>query len=163
MNYGPKGLVLTKSFEQCRLTAYQDPLGIWTIGWGHTGPEVVSGLTWTQALASGGNPITSTAAFAGVYGKAIAQLALDALAQRHRVTEFDEVCADDGGLVHAIIDNDGPRPDGVVHAIEGLGPDHPQAGEVLGGDVDFGRAGAEAIGLSAGRERKQDDGEYAHN
>lgn len=29
------------------LTAYQDTVGVWTIGWGHTGPEVVQGLTWT--------------------------------------------------------------------------------------------------------------------
>lgn len=31
------GLALIKEFESCRLTAYQDQKGIWTIGWGHTG------------------------------------------------------------------------------------------------------------------------------
>lgn len=31
------------------LTAYQDTGGVWTIGWGHTGPEVVQGLTWSFA------------------------------------------------------------------------------------------------------------------
>ena len=51
MNYGAKGLALTKLFESCRLAAYQDVAGRWTIGYGHTGPEVVSGLTWTQAQA----------------------------------------------------------------------------------------------------------------
>ena len=45
------GITLIKSFESCRLTAYQDGNGIWTIGWGHTGPEVVQGLVWTQAQA----------------------------------------------------------------------------------------------------------------
>ena len=47
MTYSQTGLELTESFEGCRLSAYQDPRGIWTIGYGHTGPEVVSGLTWT--------------------------------------------------------------------------------------------------------------------
>ncbi len=48
---GAAGLALLKSFEKCRLTAYPDGYGIWTIGWGHTGPEVVRGLTWAQAQA----------------------------------------------------------------------------------------------------------------
>lgn len=34
---GKKGLELIKSFEGCRLTAYQDVVGVWTIGYGHTG------------------------------------------------------------------------------------------------------------------------------
>ena len=43
---------LTKSFESCSLEAYWDPDGkCWTIGWGHTGPEVVEGLIWTQVMA----------------------------------------------------------------------------------------------------------------
>lgn len=37
--------------EGCRLTAYRDTVGVWTIGYGHTGPEVRQGLTWTQAQA----------------------------------------------------------------------------------------------------------------
>lgn len=37
--------------EGCVLQAYQDSVGVWTIGWGHTGPEVVPGLVWTQAQA----------------------------------------------------------------------------------------------------------------
>jgi lysozyme len=37
--------------EACVLTAYQDQGGIWTIGWGHTGPEVTAGLVWTQDQA----------------------------------------------------------------------------------------------------------------
>lgn len=51
MDIGAAGLALIKSFEQCRLTAYQDQRGRWTIGWGHTGPEVVQGLEWTQEQA----------------------------------------------------------------------------------------------------------------
>jgi lysozyme len=51
MQYSKEGIALTKSFESCRLTAYQDIKGIWTIGFGHVGPEVVEGLTWTQDQA----------------------------------------------------------------------------------------------------------------
>ncbi len=34
--------------EGCGWVAYRDTVGIWTIGFGHTGPEVVEGLTWTD-------------------------------------------------------------------------------------------------------------------
>ena len=51
MEYSKQGLALTEGFESCRLTAYQDVKGIWTIGFGHVGPEVVEGLTWTQDQA----------------------------------------------------------------------------------------------------------------
>jgi lysozyme len=43
--YGGKGLALTEQFEGCRLTAYQDQVGVWTIGYGHTGSEVCTGMT----------------------------------------------------------------------------------------------------------------------
>lgn len=50
--YSNYGNTLTKGFEQCRLTAYWDAFGkVWTIGWGHTGPEVVQGLTCSQPWA----------------------------------------------------------------------------------------------------------------
>jgi lysozyme len=51
MQYSKAGLQLTESFEACKLTAYQDVKGIWTIGWGHTGPDVHPGLTITQEQA----------------------------------------------------------------------------------------------------------------
>ena len=51
MDYSKQGLDLTKSFESCRLTTYRDIKGVLTIGFGHTGPEVVEGLTWTQNQA----------------------------------------------------------------------------------------------------------------
>ena len=44
---------LVKEFEGCRLTAYQDVAGVWTIGWGHTGLGVKAGLTWEQGQADG--------------------------------------------------------------------------------------------------------------
>jgi lysozyme len=36
MQLGPKGKALIQSFEQCRLEAYQDQRGVWTIAWGRT-------------------------------------------------------------------------------------------------------------------------------
>ncbi len=36
MRYSKTGLQMTERFEGCRLTAYQDSRGIWTIGYGHT-------------------------------------------------------------------------------------------------------------------------------
>lgn len=37
------GLKLLTTFEGRRLVAYQDQGGVWTIGYGHTGPEVQKG------------------------------------------------------------------------------------------------------------------------
>jgi len=48
LTYSEKGLALTRQFEGCRLTAYQDQVGVWTIGYGHTGPDVTPGLTITE-------------------------------------------------------------------------------------------------------------------
>lgn len=45
------GLVVLKHFEGLRLKAYRDPVGVWTIGYGHTGPDVYEGLVWSQAQA----------------------------------------------------------------------------------------------------------------
>lgn len=42
---------LIKRFEGCRLRAYQCPAGVWTCGWGSTGPDVKPGTTWTQEQA----------------------------------------------------------------------------------------------------------------
>lgn len=50
MTLSNDGLNLIKSFEGCRLTAYQDPAGIWTIGYGHT-KGVKKGQVITQHQA----------------------------------------------------------------------------------------------------------------
>lgn len=39
---------LVKASEGCKLNAYQDSGGVWTIGFGHTGPGVFSGLVVSQ-------------------------------------------------------------------------------------------------------------------
>jgi lysozyme len=43
---------LLKKFEGCRLVAYQDVVGVWTIGYGET-LGVVPGMVWTQEEAEG--------------------------------------------------------------------------------------------------------------
>lgn len=49
------GIAVGKHYEGCDLTAYPDPGSKdghpWTIGFGHTGPEVRKGLVWTQEKA----------------------------------------------------------------------------------------------------------------
>lgn len=44
------GINLIKKFEGCKLTAYKDAVGVWTIGYGHTG-GVTQGMKITQADA----------------------------------------------------------------------------------------------------------------
>lgn len=54
MKTSQNGIAVLKYFESCSLSAYPDPAtggAPWTIGWGHTGPEVIPGLVWTQAKA----------------------------------------------------------------------------------------------------------------
>jgi len=47
MKLGEKGTEILKYFEGCKLTAYQDSVGVWTIGYGHT-KGVYNGMTITQ-------------------------------------------------------------------------------------------------------------------
>lgn len=42
---------LIRRFERCRLIPYICPAGVWTCGWGSTGPDVFPGRPWTQEYA----------------------------------------------------------------------------------------------------------------
>lgn len=42
---------LIRRFEGCRLLPYLCPAGVWTCGWGSTGPDVFPGRAWTQEYA----------------------------------------------------------------------------------------------------------------
>ena len=50
MTISQDGIDLIKSFEGCKLTAYQCPANVWTIGYGHTA-NVKQGQTITQEEA----------------------------------------------------------------------------------------------------------------
>lgn len=62
-------LALIRRFEGCRLAAYRCPAGVWTCGWGSTGPDVRPGTVWTQPQAD-----ERLRADAGRFSRAVAQL-----------------------------------------------------------------------------------------
>ncbi|HGD3628515.1 lysozyme [Enterobacter kobei] len=55
MQTSEKGIALIKQFEGCKLTAYQDSVGVWTIGYGWTQPvdgkPIRAGMTIKQETA----------------------------------------------------------------------------------------------------------------
>ncbi|ELE9731665.1 TPA: lysozyme [Enterobacter kobei] len=55
MQTSDKGIALIKQFEGCKLTAYQDSVGVWTIGYGWTqhvdGKPIRAGMTIKQETA----------------------------------------------------------------------------------------------------------------
>jgi lysozyme len=51
MKTSAAGVAAIRAFEGCVLLAYQDTGGVWTIGYGHTGLEVVKGLMWSRVRA----------------------------------------------------------------------------------------------------------------
>lgn len=48
MNLNQAGIDIIKKYESCSLDSYLDMVGVCTIGWGTTGPDIHMGLTWTQ-------------------------------------------------------------------------------------------------------------------
>jgi lysozyme len=48
MKTSDQGLKLLHGREGKRNAAYLDSVGVWTIGYGHTGPDVHPGLAWTD-------------------------------------------------------------------------------------------------------------------
>ena len=53
MKVSEQGINLLKQFEGCKLQTYKDSVGVPTIGFGHTGPDVEMGQTITQEEAAG--------------------------------------------------------------------------------------------------------------
>lgn len=66
MKVSDKGLALIKEFEGCKLTAYKDSVGVWTIGYGHT-RSARQGMVITQAQADELLTLDVTAHATGVY------------------------------------------------------------------------------------------------
>lgn len=48
MKISQKGIDLIKEFEGLRLTAYQDSVGVWTVGYGSSGKHVHPGMHITE-------------------------------------------------------------------------------------------------------------------
>ena len=46
-----RGLALVRRFEGLECAAYRDVAGVWTVGYGHTGPRAGPGLSVTEAEA----------------------------------------------------------------------------------------------------------------
>ncbi len=44
----PAGRAMIEKYEGLRLHSYQDMVGVWTIGYGHTGRDIGPGLVWTK-------------------------------------------------------------------------------------------------------------------
>lgn len=66
--------LIIRQFEGCRLTAYQDGGGVWTIGWGETA-GVKQGMTITQAQADAFLPQAMAPLFAKVAGRPLLEAA----------------------------------------------------------------------------------------
>ena len=75
---------LIKQFEGCRLTAYQDTRGIWTIGYGATGLGIGPGVVWTQAQAD-----WALSQRVEAVGRIICQAVVPSLLQN----QFDALCS----------------------------------------------------------------------
>ena len=100
--------VLIKRFEGLRLTPYICPAGVWTCGWGSTGPDVFPGRAWTREYAAqrmeadaikfargtlaacpalAGNPLSAIADFA--YNLGLGRLRASTLRKRVNAGDWD--------------------------------------------------------------------------
>ena len=66
MQVSDKGVALIKEFEGCKLTAYKDSVGVWTIGYGHT-RSARQGMVITQDQADELLALDVTKHATGVY------------------------------------------------------------------------------------------------
>lgn len=71
MKTGERGLALIKEFEGCKLSAYQCPAGIWTIGIGSTHYGDGTPVTKSRTLPTEKAAIALLAATIGQYEKAV--------------------------------------------------------------------------------------------
>jgi len=88
MKTSTEGIRLLHQFEGLRLEAYPDPATggePWTIGYGHTGPDVYPGLLWTREQAE--------AAFAARLSREFEPGVLAALTRGPSQSQFDAMVA----------------------------------------------------------------------
>lgn len=82
MNISAQGLQLITFFEGLSLTPYQDQAGVWTIGYGHTGPDVTAQsppITEAQAVALLGTDLATTANYVNQAANPFTQFQFDAM------------------------------------------------------------------------------------
>ena len=84
MKTGERGLALIKEFEGCKLSAYQCPAGIWTIGIGSTHYGDGTPVTKNRTLPTEKAAIALLAATIGQYEKAV-----NAMTVESTQNEFD--------------------------------------------------------------------------
>jgi len=120
MEISARGRALVRRFEGCRLTAYQCPAKRWTIGYGHTGPEVHEGLTISAAeaerllesdLARTGEGVARCAGrctqgqydalVAFAFNVGLAALRISTLIRKHRAGAHDAAAREFGRWVYA--------------------------------------------------------------
>lgn len=51
MRPSPRCFQIIRDFEGCQLEAYQDQGGVWTVGYGQTGPGIVEGTRVSKGVA----------------------------------------------------------------------------------------------------------------
>lgn len=51
MMFTPKAKEILKRLEGCKLVAYKDAAGYWTVGYGHRGDDVTPASVWSQEKA----------------------------------------------------------------------------------------------------------------
>jgi lysozyme len=51
MRTNRQGIALIKDAESLRLKSYLCPGGVWTLGYGSTGPDIQRGMVWTEKQA----------------------------------------------------------------------------------------------------------------
>ena len=82
MKISNSGLSLIKRYEGCKLAAYKDSVGVWTIGWGNTS-HAKAGMTITQQQADKYL----------VEDLAVAEKCLNSLGVTLKQNQFDALCS----------------------------------------------------------------------
>jgi lysozyme len=120
MHVSERGLDLIKRFEGLELRAYRCPAGVWTIGYGHTGPEVREGtaiaaeraeellradlLRFEEGVARSAGACTQgqfDALVSFAFNLGLGALRSSTLLKKHRCGEHRLAAAEFGRWIHA--------------------------------------------------------------
>ena len=84
MKTSERGVALIKAHEGLRLQAYQDPVGVWTIGYGHTN---------TKALATVADDPRVVQNLGAIDAPVLAQTPNDPAQRERQLAEFEKIKA----------------------------------------------------------------------